>query len=124
MLLRLLKTLWTKLKKGLGFVPLIPASSFADTNPFDVMGINTELQDKDIVTWFKELLQSQYMPLVLGAVGLLILASSAMHIHHVIKKSKEDGSQSLISEITGPMIAAIIGIAIIGIGFSINNAWT
>lgn len=123
MLLRLLKTVWMKLKKGLGFVPLIPASSFATDNPFDVMGINDDLQDKDIVTWFKELLQSQYMPLVLGAVGLLILASSAMHIHHVIKKSKEDGSQSLISEITGPMIAAIIGIAIIGIGFTINSNW-
>ena len=123
MLLRVLKTVWMKLKKGLGLVPLIPASSFATDNPFDVMGINDDLQDKDIVTWFKELLQSQYMPLVLGAVGLLILASSAMHIHHVIKKSKEDGSQSLISEITGPMIAAIIGIAIIGIGFTINSNW-
>ena len=124
MFLRLLKNVWARFKRVLWLVPLIPASSFADSNPFDVMGINDELQDKDIVTWFKELLQTQYMPLILGTAGLLILASSAMHIHHVIKKSKEEGSQSLMSEITGPMIAAIIGIAIIGLGFTINNAWT
>ncbi len=120
----ILKNSWLKIKKGFGFLPLIPASSFATSdNPFDVMGIQEDLGDQDIVTWFKGLLQTEYMPLILGAVGLMILASSAMHIHHGIKKAREEGSQVAMTDFSSSLIAAIIGVAIIGLGFSINANW-
>ena len=124
MWLVILKSSWNKIKKRLGFVLMIPASSFATTdNPFDVMGIQDDLGNQDIVTWFKSLLQTQYMPLILGAVGLMILASSAMHIHHGIKKAREEGSQVAITDFSSSLIAAIVGVAIIGLGFSINANW-
>lgn len=105
------------------FLLTFPAVALASDNPFDVMGIQDDLGSEDIVTWFKNLLQSQYMPLILGAVGLMILASSAMHIHHGIKKAREEGSQVALTDFSSSLIAAIVGVAIIGLGFSINSNW-
>jgi len=110
-------------KQWLVLLLTFPGASFASDNPFDVMGIQDDLGNEDIVTWFKKVLQSEYMPLILGAVGLMILASSAMHIHHGIKKAREEGSQVALTDFSSSLIAAIIGIAIIGLGFNINSGW-
>lgn len=112
-----------KMKQWLVLLLTFPAAASATDNPFDVMGIQQDIEGQDIVSWFKGLLQSEYMPLILGAVGLMILASSAMHIHHGIKKAREEGSQVALTDFSSSLIAAIIGIAIIGLGFNINSGW-
>ena len=103
----------------------VPSVVFASDNPFDVMGIQQQLDgDEDIVAWFQGVLQSEYFPLILGAVGLMILVSSGLHIHHGIKKARDEGAQVALTDFTSSLIAAIVGIALIGLGFTINGNWS
>lgn len=102
----------------------VPSVVVASDNPFDVMGIQEDLGDQDIVAWFQGVLQSEYFPLILGAVGLMILVSSGLHIHHGIKKARDEGAQVALTDFSSSLIAAIIGIALIGLGFTINGNWS
>lgn len=124
MLLRLLKNMLKKLKKGLGFVPLIPASSFATNNPFDVMGVGDALSgDTDILAWFKDIMKNEYMPLVLGIAGFLILIAAALHIHHYFKEAKQNGGSISLTELIGPGVSVLVGMVMISLGFTILSSW-
>ena len=111
-------------KKIVALILFFPSVLFASDNPFDVMGIQEDLGDQDIVAWFQGILQSEYFPLILGAVGLMILVSSGLHIHHGIKKARDEGAQVALTDFTSSLIAAIVGIALIGLGFTINGNWS
>lgn len=115
------------LKKILVSVLFLPVMVLADDNPFDVMGIQSDISDSggDIVVWFKDVLSNEYFPLILGAVGLLILATCGSHIYFGLKKARsEEGSTGAITEhFTISLIGAVIGLALIGLAWSINSGW-
>lgn len=116
------------LKKIVVIAALFPVMVFAsDTNPFDVMHIQEDISDSggDIVVWFKDVLSNEYFPLILGAVGLLILATCGSHIYFGLKKARsEEGSTGAITEhFTISLIGAVIGLALIGMAWSINSGW-
>lgn len=113
-------------KRAISSVMLFPAIVLAADNPFDVMGIQDDINSSgDIVSWFKDMLQSEYFPLILGAVGLLIFSTCGSHIYFGLKKARtEEGSSGAITEhFTISLIGAVIGLAIIGLAWSINSSW-
>jgi len=114
-----------QLKKRLIGLCLLPGMALADSNPFDVMGIQDDIDSNgDIVSWFKNVLTSEYFPLVLGAIGVLIFVACGAHVYAGLKKARtEEGASGVITEhFTIPIVGCVVGVALIGLAWSINTS--